>query len=391
MRIGHGYDVHRLVPDRKLVLCGVEIPCEKGLLGHSDADVAVHALMDALLGAAVLGDIGRLFPDTDPGFSGISSLTLLDSVMELLLSRGFSVGNADITVVAQWPKLSGYIDEMRSVLRPLHALGADITVADCPVFDYGAAIRAFDHATASRPDAVIINHVSNVFGFELPVYEVAELCRDRGIPLIVDASQSAGVLDVDAGRLGADFIAMPGHKGLYGPQGTGLLIASDKARPLLYGGSGSDSKSPDMPPYLPDMLEAGTHNMPGIAGLCAGLAFVEKTGTGKIAAHEKLLAASLIRGLRSIRGVRVFAAPDMEHQTGVVSFELDAMGSEEAAGKLADLGFALRAGLHCAPLAHRTVGTLDRGTVRASVSAFNTEREIAAFLDAVELIARGAR
>ena len=285
--------------------------------------------------------------------------------------------------------ISGY--EHNSVLRPLHALGADITVADCPVFDYGAAIRAFDHATASRPDAVIINHVSNVFGFELSVYEVAELCRDRGIPLIVDASQSAGVLDVDAGRLGADFIAMPGHKGLYGPQGTGLLIASDKARPLLYGGSGSDSKSPDMPPYLPDMLEAGTHNMPGIAGLCAGLAFVEKTGTGKIAAHEKLLAASLIRGLRSIRGVRVFAAPDMEHQTGVVSFELDAMGSEEAAGKLADLGFALRAGLHCAPLAHRTVGTLDRGTVRASVSAFNTEREIAAFLDAVELIARGAR
>ena len=116
MRIGHGYDVHRLVPDRKLVLCGVEIPCEKGLLGHSDADVAVHALMDALLGAAALGDIGRLFPDTDPGFSGISSLTLLDSVMELLVSHGFSVGNADITVVAQWPKLSGYIDEMRSVL-----------------------------------------------------------------------------------------------------------------------------------------------------------------------------------------------------------------------------------------------------------------------------------
>ena len=194
---------------------------------------------------------------------------------------------------------------------------------------------------------------------------------------------------MDAGALGADFIAMPGHKGLYGPQGTGLLIASDRARPLLYGGSGSNSKDPDMPPFLPDMLEAGTHNMPGVAGLDAGMAFVEKRGTEAILAHERSLVSLLREGLADIRGVRVFAAPDEAGQAGVLSFELDAMGSEEAGERLSQMGFAVRAGLHCSPLAHRTVGTLRRGTVRASVSAFNTREEIAAFVRAVEQISRG--
>lgn len=105
MRIGHGYDVHRLVPQRKLILGGVEIPFEKGLLGHSDADVLTHALMDALLGAAGLGDIGRHFPDTDPAYAGADSLKLLAHVMELLAQKGYRLGNADCTVIAQRPKL----------------------------------------------------------------------------------------------------------------------------------------------------------------------------------------------------------------------------------------------------------------------------------------------
>ncbi len=279
--------------------------------------------------------------------------------------------------------------EHNSVVRPLHALGAEICVADCPVFDREAALSAFERLIDSETRCAVVNHVSNVFGFVLPLYEVAALCRERGVPLIVDASQSAGVLPVDAGALGADFIAMPGHKGLYGPQGTGLLIASDRARPLLYGGSGSNSKDPDMPPFLPDMLEAGTHNMPGVAGLDAGMAFVEKRGTEAILAHERSLVSLLREGLADIRGVRVFAAPDEAGQAGVLSFELDAMGSEEAGERLSQMGFAVRAGLHCSPLAHRTVGTLRRGTVRASVSAFNTREEIAAFVRAVEQISRG--
>jgi 2-C-methyl-D-erythritol 2,4-cyclodiphosphate synthase len=112
MRIGHGYDVHRLVSERKLILCGVEIPYEKGLLGHSDADVAVHALMDAMLGAAALGDIGRHFPDNDMRYKGIDSLLLLNIVNEKITEAGFRLGNADITIIAQRPKLSSYIAQM---------------------------------------------------------------------------------------------------------------------------------------------------------------------------------------------------------------------------------------------------------------------------------------
>ncbi len=116
MRIGHGYDVHKLGPGRRLVLGGVEIPYELGLIGHSDADAAVHALMDAILGAAGLGDIGRLFPDSDDAYLDIDSLVLLDRVTALVRARGFSVGNADITVVAQAPRLSPYVDKMRDTL-----------------------------------------------------------------------------------------------------------------------------------------------------------------------------------------------------------------------------------------------------------------------------------
>ena len=116
MRIGHGYDVHRLVPGRKLILGGVEIPFERGLDGHSDADVLTHALMDALLGAACLGDIGLLFPDNDPQYKGISSMLLLEKVMEHLRAEGYMVGNVDVTVLAQRPKLKNYIPSMRENL-----------------------------------------------------------------------------------------------------------------------------------------------------------------------------------------------------------------------------------------------------------------------------------
>ena len=116
MRVGHGYDVHRLKTGRLCILCGVEIPSEVGPDGHSDADVAVHALMDALLGAAALGDIGRHFPDNDDAYMGISSLVLLDRVMELIRERGYALGNADITIIAQKPKLAPYIDDMRRCL-----------------------------------------------------------------------------------------------------------------------------------------------------------------------------------------------------------------------------------------------------------------------------------
>lgn len=124
MRIGHGYDVHRFAENRKLILGGVEIPYEYGLLGHSDADVLLHAIADALLGAAALGDIGKLFPDTDDRFLGADSLELLKEVVRVLADKGFRVGNIDATVIAQKPKLRGYIDDMRAHIA--QACGIDI-------------------------------------------------------------------------------------------------------------------------------------------------------------------------------------------------------------------------------------------------------------------------
>ena len=276
--------------------------------------------------------------------------------------------------------VTGY--EHNSVIRPLTAVGADVRVAASPLFDRDAAVRAFKLALDAGADAAVVNHVSNVFGFELPVYEIASLCRKRGVPLIVDASQSAGILPVDYRELGADFIAMPGHKGLYGPQGTGLLLVSGRAAPLLAGGTGSDSRSPRMPDFLPDRLEAGTHNMPGIAGLSAGVEFVRRLGTEKIRKRESALISRLIRGLSAVPGIRVFAPPE-EGRGGVVSFQPDTVDPEEIGQRLGEMGFAVRAGLHCSPLAHATAGTVRRGTVRVSVCYFNEPGEMDAFTGAM--------
>ena len=124
LRIGHGYDVHAFAENRKCILGGVDVPCEKGLLGHSDADVLLHAISDSLLGAAALGDIGKHFPDTDPRYKGADSLVLLKNVSDLVKSKGYKVNNIDATVIAQMPKLAPYIDEMRHNIA--NALGIDV-------------------------------------------------------------------------------------------------------------------------------------------------------------------------------------------------------------------------------------------------------------------------
>ncbi|MCI9155614.1 MAG: aminotransferase class V-fold PLP-dependent enzyme [Lawsonibacter sp.] len=274
--------------------------------------------------------------------------------------------------------ISGY--EHNAVTRPLHALEADIRVARSPLFDQGAALDAFRRELDRGADLAVCTHVSNVFGFILPVEDIAALCRERGVPLIIDASQSAGCLPLDFTALGAAFLAMPGHKGLYGPQGTGLLLCGIDPTPLLEGGTGSESKRQSMPDFLPDRLEAGTHNIAGVAGLLEGLRFVERRGVSAIAAQESKLIQRMGDELRAIPGVEVFQARNPAVQAGVLSFRLKNTDCENLGEQLGSRGIALRAGLHCAPLAHETAGTLETGTLRASVSAFNTSREIDQFL-----------
>ena len=255
--------------------------------------------------------------------------------------------------------ISGF--EHNAVTRPLHALGADLRIAGRRLFDWEDTMDAFRRELDKGVDAAVFTHVSNVFGYVLPVAEMAGLCRARGVPFIVDAAQSAGVLPLDLKALGADFIAMPGHKGLLGPQGTGLLLCNRDARPLLQGGTGSESFRQDMPPYLPDRLEAGTLNVPGFAGLTEGLRYIRKAGEESIFRREHGQLKRCAEELKNM-GMRVFSG---DHQAGTISF-LPGMDCEEAAAVLAQQGIAVRAGLHCAPLAHESAGTLETGTVRIS-------------------------
>lgn len=271
--------------------------------------------------------------------------------------------------------ISGY--EHNAVTRPLTAIpGAVVCVAASPVFDQGAALGAFERELAQGADVVICNHVSNVFGFVLPVEEIATMCARRGIPFVLDASQAAGTLPVHMDELQAAYIAMPGHKGLYGPQGTGLLLCGqDAPEPVLFGGTGSLSALQKMPDFLPDRLEAGTHNICGAAGLLEGMRFVRAKGLRRIADHEWRLNLRMMRGLEQIPGVRVFRG-DQTCQSGLCSFYTEQMDSEVVGSELARRGIAVRAGLHCAPLAHRSAGTQESGTVRVSFSAFNTPWEV---------------
>ena len=284
--------------------------------------------------------------------------------------------------------ISGY--EHNAVTRPLHGIPElELRVARGPLFDPQATLEAFRRELDRGADLAVCTHVSNVFGFILPVEEIAALCREKGVALIVDASQSAGCLPLDFEVLGAAFVAMPGHKGLYGPQGTGLLLCGMAPKPLLAGGTGSESRLQTMPAFLPDRLEAGTHNMPGLAGLLEGLRFVRRRGVENIAAQESLLIRHLGEGMERIPGARVFLAQNPMAQSGVLSFQMEGWDCEALGDALGERGFALRAGLHCAPLAHESAGTLEQGTVRASLSVFNTHRETEKLLRTLRTLASG--
>ncbi|MBQ9168382.1 MAG: aminotransferase class V-fold PLP-dependent enzyme [Oscillospiraceae bacterium] len=277
--------------------------------------------------------------------------------------------------------ISGF--EHNAVTRTLHSLDAEIIVAGEKLFDQQDTLECFEAALKSGVDAAVFLHVSNVFGYILPVEEMAALCRMHAVPFIVDAAQSAGIYPVSVRGLGASFVAMPGHKGLLGPQGTGLLLCGADPMPLLFGGTGSESIRQEMPDFLPDRLEAGTVNVPGIAGLNAGLNYVRRTGLRNIREREHRQVLRCAKGLKKL-GMRVFEG---ENQGGTVSF-VPQIDCEEAAAHLAKQGIAVRAGLHCAPLAHKSAGTLDTGTVRVSFGIDASDAQTDAFLRGAAKIPR---
>ncbi len=273
--------------------------------------------------------------------------------------------------------ISGF--EHNAVTRPLRALQAEVTVAGRKLFDWADTLNRFEDALKLGVDGAVFTHASNVFGYVLPVEQLSALCRQYGVPFIVDAAQSAGALPVNLKRWGAEFIAMPGHKGLLGPQGTGLLLCKGGTQPLLYGGTGSASIQQEMPQFLPDRLEAGTVNVPGIAGLDAALAYLNQRGIQQIGEEERKIAKICGRKLEKL-GLRVFSG---DHQCGTVSF-VPEMDCEDLTHQLSKRGIAVRAGLHCAPLAHESAGTLDTGTVRVSFGYNSAAHQVERFLEILQ-------
>lgn len=279
-------------------------------------------------------------------------------------TQGLNIAIRSLVAPGESVVVSGF--EHNAVIRPLHALDARITVAGRKLFDPHDTLNAFEDALKKRPAAAVFTHVSNVFGYVLPVEEIAALCRRYGVPFVLDAAQSAGAEEIDLEKLGAAYIAMPGHKGLQGPMGTGLLLCGRTPVPLVYGGTGTESASREMPEYLPERLEAGTVNVPGIAGLDAGIAWVMAQGRERIRRREGLLARHCAQEMEKM-GLRVFAG---QHQGGTVSF-VPKGDCEETAQLLGQRGICVRAGLHCAGLAHESAGTLETGTVRVSFGPTN--------------------
>lgn len=273
-------------------------------------------------------------------------------------TQGLNIAIGSLVKEGDRVLISGF--EHNAVVRPLYARKADLRIAGRRLFQWEEILESFRRELRRGVDAAVFTYVSNVFGYILPVEKLAALCREAGVPFILDAAQAAGSLKVSM-ELGADFIAMPGHKGLLGPQGTGLLLCGQPGKPLLYGGTGSQSRSHEMPQDLPERLEPGTLNVPGAAGLAAGISIVERKGTDAIFYREHTQAEKLSRDLCNL-GFRVFAG---EHQAGTVSFQ-GKRDCEEIAAYLGKRGIAVRAGLHCAPLAHESAGTIAQGTVRVS-------------------------
>ena len=280
--------------------------------------------------------------------------------------------------------------EHNSVLRPLNRLAAEqgVTVehAGCDangVLDYDELERLVTPGTR----AVVVTHASNVTGNAVDVARVAAMAHAVGALVIVDASQSAGAAKFDMQAMGLDIVCFTGHKGLMGPQGTGGLAVAEgvDVAPWAMGGTGVHSFDALQPLEWPTRLEAGTLNGHGIAGLSAGLDFIEtQGGVEAIAAHERALADRFLAGVREISGITLYGAFDQPTRSAIVSLNVGDIDSAEISDALMQgWGIATRPGAHCAPLMHRALGTERQGVVRFSFGYFNTVEEVDTAIEAL--------
>jgi cysteine desulfurase family protein len=354
-----------------------EIGANPGRSGHSRSIEAARTLYDAREALAALFNV------RDP-LRIVFTLNATDA-LNLALNGILRPGDHVVTSSV----------EHNSMMRPLRDLekrGVKLTVVPCSEEgsldpeDVRKNIR-------SRTRLIALNHASNVTGALLPIREIGQATRRHDLLFLVDAAQTAGVYPIDIDQDGVDLLAFTGHKSLYGPQGTGGLVLGERVRekemnPFRLGGTGSRSEFEEQPDFLPDRFESGTPNGVGIAGLLAGLEFIEQTGIEAIRRHETGLIQRLIDGLKEIRRVKVYGPGNGTDRVAIVSFNLDGLSPSETALRLdREFGILCRPGLHCAPSAHRTIHTFPEGTIRFSFGVFNTRDEIGQALRALSLIA----
>jgi len=282
--------------------------------------------------------------------------------------------------------------EHNSVTRPLYTLssyGIQVTKVQCDR-QGNINIQDVEQAILPHTKAIIMTHASNVTGTIMPVEEVGRLADQYKIHFVMDAAQTAGVLDIDVKKLNVSILTFPGHKSLLGPQGTGGIYMREDVtlRTLREGGTGSGSETPTQPDMMPEKYESGTLNAVGIAGLGAGVKFIRKTGLNKIREHEMGLTRRFLEGASSIPGLYIYGKTGLQGRVPVVSFRIEGYKAGEV-GELLDKKYdiACRAGLHCAPDAHRTLGTFEEKLVRFSFSYFNKPAEVDAALQALREIA----
>lgn len=286
--------------------------------------------------------------------------------------------------------------EHNSVMRPLRRMEeSGVTVTVVPAGPGGAVdAKAVAGAVRKGTRLVAVVHASNVTGTIQPIAEIVRAARKTGTFTLVDAAQTAGSIPISLPTIPVDLLAVPGHKGLLGPQGTGFLYVREGVPlvPLIEGGTGSRSESDHQPDFFPDALESGTRNSVGIAGLAVSLAWLLRKGVEAIRRREMELLGDLLYGMERIPGVTVFGPRDPSRRVSVISFLVE--GRDPAAVGLRlekKFGILVRSGLHCSPNSHRTLGTFPEGTVRVSPGPFTTRKEISRFLTALGKIAASRR
>ena len=284
-----------------------------------------------------------------------------------------------------------------SILRPLNALAdaGRIEQTRVPVDPATGLVDPDDVRRAIRPDTklIAVTHASNVTGTVQPIRDLGRLAREHAVPFVVDAAQSVGHLPVDVHADGIDLLAAPGHKALLGPLGTGFLYVrpglEKMLRPLREGGTGSASEHDRQPDFMPDKYEPGSHNAIGLIGLLEGVKYVTDRGVEALAAHDMDLVRTFLDGVAHVDGLTYFGPQGVRNRLGVFSVRIDGYDPHELSSILeAQFGILTRSGIHCAPLAHAAIGTLDGGgTTRFSFGPFLSKQDVKFATDALGEVA----